>query len=266
MLTFVAIILGTVAAGWLAEAFVGSQQFISGLALVAVAVLGVLSSLRIMPVAAAAPTKPFSWNFPQQLWRQFRRMWADTDLWRANLGNTAFFFISALVQLNLTLYAKFQYHLSSRQQSWLQAALCLGIGAGSLVAGKISRGTIRYGLVPVGALIMGVCALGMSIPGLERSVFTVLLGFLGFGGGLFIVPVAAVLQHRPASEDKGSVQGAASWLSWVGILVAVGVGQLLCGPIGMTHGGVFGFCGLVALAVAAYAWWSRKSISTSPQA
>ena len=36
-----------------------------------------------------------------------------------------------------------------------------------------------------------------------------ILGALGFFGGFFIVPVSAILQHRPAKEQKGAVLGAA---------------------------------------------------------
>ena len=82
---------------------------------------------------------------------------------------------------------------------------------------------------------------------------------LGFSAGLFIVPIAAVLQHRPAPENKGAVQGAANLLSFVGILAASGVQWVAFSACGMTPGQVFWLCGLSAVAIGAYSAISRGS-------
>jgi len=52
-----------------------------------------------------------------------------------------------------------------------------------------------------------------------------LLGALGFFGGFFIVPISALLQHRPNKEKKGP-SSASNLLSFVGIfapLVPIGL-------------------------------------------
>lgn len=251
LLTFVAIILGTVTGGFLAEALQGRQVW-SGLALGLLAVVGFVASRGIQRVPAADPTKRFVLNFPAEVWRQMGRLRLDGDLWRANWGNTGFFYVAALVQMNLALYAKQVFDLQPTQQSWLQAALCLGIGGGSACAGQLSRGRIAYGFVPVGAGVMALAAVGLGWPGIGKGGFTAALAVLGLGGGLFIVPVAAVLQHRPAAGDKGAVQGVASWLSWVGIILAAVTQETLGKVFHLSHGQVFWFCGVVALAVGLY--------------
>lgn len=38
-------------------------------------------------------------------------MISDSDLWCANWGNTAFFFVATLIQINLALYAQKVFHL-----------------------------------------------------------------------------------------------------------------------------------------------------------
>jgi len=157
-----------------------------------------------------------------------------------------------VVQLNLALFAKIVFQLQPTEQSWLQAALCLGIGVGSAAAGQLSRGKIAYGFVPIGAAIMAAASVGLGWPGVGRGVFTAALAVLGFGGGLFIVPVAAVLQHRPGPTEKGAVQGVASWWSWVGIIAAAATQSLLGQTAHFTHGQIFWFCGAVALATGAY--------------
>lgn len=256
LLTFVAIIAGTVAGGYLADALHGRQAW-SGILLAILAAVGFLTSVGSPKVPAADPAKPFVWNFPAEIWRQLKRMKPDRDLWRANLGNTGFFYIAALVQLNLALYAKQDFGLGPTQQSWLQAALCLGIGGGSAFTGHFSHGRIAYGFIPVGASLMALASVVMGIHGISQTLFTAALAALGVGSGMFIVPVAAVLQHRPAASEKGAVQGVASWVSWIGILAASLTLELLGKVFHLTHAEVFWFCGVCALAAGLYVAKSR---------
>ncbi len=251
LLTFVAIILGTVTGGFLAEWLPGKQMW-SGLLLGALAAVGLIASRGILRVPAASPTKPFRVLFPIEIWRQLSQMRKDRDLWRANWGNASFFFVAALVQMNLALYAKQVFNLQPTQQSWLQAALCLGIGAGSALAGQLSRGRIAYGFVPIGAGIMAVSGLAMGWPGAGQGLFTAALATLGLGGGLFIVPIATALQHRPAAGDKGAVQGVASWCSWIGIITAAACQETLGKVFHLSHAQIFWFCSAAALLAGAY--------------
>jgi acyl-[acyl-carrier-protein]-phospholipid O-acyltransferase/long-chain-fatty-acid--[acyl-carrier-protein] ligase len=256
LLTFVAIIAGTVAGGWLADAMHGRQAW-SGILLAALAVAGFLTSIGSPRVTAADPSKPFVGNFPAEIWRQMKRMRTDRDLWRANWGNTGFFYIAALVQLNLALFAKQDFGLRATEQSWLQAALCLGIGGGSAFTGHFSHGKIAYGFIPIGAALMALASVVMGLPHVSQGVFTAALAVLGIGSGMFIVPVAAVLQHRPAAGEKGAVQGVASWLSWVGILAASLTLELLRKLFSLEHAQIFWFCGACALVAGAYVAKSR---------
>ena len=72
-----------------------------------------------------------------------------------------------------------------------------------------------------------------------------------------IVPLAAVLQHRPPADRKGSVQGAASWLSWVGISAAALLQKELNTRLGWTPGDIFWFCGAAAVVGGIYVTMSR---------
>jgi acyl-[acyl-carrier-protein]-phospholipid O-acyltransferase/long-chain-fatty-acid--[acyl-carrier-protein] ligase len=248
MLTFLATIFGTLAAAWMARTF-AHQPSIGGFILLGLAILGWMLSLGITRVPAANPTKPLNLNFIGELWHEFRWMKQDRDLWRANLGNTGFFFIAALLQMNIVLYAEQVFHLGETENSALQVALAIGMAVGSILAGKLSGDHVEYGLIPLGAIGMAVMGFILGIPGIERAWFTVALALLGIGGGLFIVPIAAVLQHRPPADRKGSVQGAASWLSWVGIAGAALVQKELNMRLGWSPGQVFWFCsGCAAIA------------------
>jgi acyl-[acyl-carrier-protein]-phospholipid O-acyltransferase/long-chain-fatty-acid--[acyl-carrier-protein] ligase len=256
MLTFFAVILGMLVAGYLAEAFAHDQAH-SGLVLVGLALVGLTASFGITKVPAAVPGLRLEPNFAVEFYRQMREMKGDRDLWRANWGNSAFFFVATLVQMNLVLYAKLIYHLGPRDNAGLLAALCLGIGAGSALAGVLSRGRIEYGLIPLGAVLLTLAAAVLGWPGIARGWFAVTLTVLGIGGGLFIVPLAAVLQHRPAPEKKGAVQGTAGLLSWIAIALASEMQALLGGTFHCSPPEVFWFCSISSAAAGGYVVLSR---------
>lgn len=256
MLTFLAAILATLAAGLLAMVF-KDQPIWPGMILLGLSLAGWLASMGITRLRAADPAKPFAWNFAAGLWREFRWMRLDRDLWRANLGNTAFFFIAVLIQMNLLLYADHVLKVDALQNSGLQVALALGMAAGSFLAGKLSHERIEYGIIPFGAGVLALSALALGWPNLPQPVFLAALFTLGIGGGMFIVPIAAVLQQRPPADRKGSVQGAASWLSWVGISFAALLQKELSLTFGLTPGQIFWFCAVSAALAGGFVAWSR---------
>ena len=265
LLTFLGIIFGIAASGFLAEAFAGRQE-VSGLLLAGLALVGWACSRGITPVPAANPTCAARVNPVTDLWARLRLMRTDRDLWRASWGNAGFFFVAALVQMNLVIHAEDVLTLSKAQNAYLTLALALGIGFGSLAAGYASRGRIEYRLVPVGAAGLALCAVPLGLSGVGLTGFTMSLVGVGFFAGLFIVPIAAVLQHRPAPEEKGAVQGAANVLSFVGILGAAGAQWLGSTWLGLTSGEVFWLCGAAALATGAYAAISRgRFIEAEPR-
>ncbi len=279
LLTFVGVILGTFAGGWLAETLAG-REYWAGLFLALLAALGFLTSMGIARVPAADPGKKINFKLPGEIWNTKRKtiffhvaasvtgiwrvivpdicvMKSDRDLWRANWGNTIFFYVASLVQINLVLFSQNEFHLRPTEQAWIQAALSLGLGSGSMLAGRLSRGRIEYGLIPLGSGMMAISSLVMGWPHVSEEVFTATLVLLGIGGGLFIVPVVSVLQHRPAPQMKGAVQGAAGWLSWLGIAAAAYTQKILSERVHLGYGQVFWACGTVAALAGVYVSWSR---------
>jgi len=249
--TFVAIILGIVAAAALSEQFRG-RHWLSGVILIALAVTGFFACLGITKMPAANPQKKFNPNFPAEIWRQIRAMRGDRPLWLALIGNTYFNFLGMLLLLNLFFYGAETLHATETHIGYLNAALALGIGLGSLAAGYLSGGKIEYGLVPFGAFGLSLFSVLLAIPAVGLNESFVLLALLGFSGGFFIVPIAALLQHRPAREIKGQVQATANWLSFVGVFLASGAHWLLAQQLHLTPRGIFLVGGVLTLGGAVY--------------
>jgi acyl-[acyl-carrier-protein]-phospholipid O-acyltransferase / long-chain-fatty-acid--[acyl-carrier-protein] ligase len=249
--TFLGIIAGSVCGALLADAFRG-QQIYSGAILFGFTVVGLLSSLGISRVPAADPAKKFNALSLIDVWSPMKLIRGDRVLWLAVLGNTYFFFVAALLQFNIFLYGQDVLRLDSTHGGFLQAAVAIGIGMGSLTAGFLSGGKIEYGLIPLGALGMTILGLCLAIPGLSFQAVLVLLAGLGFAGGFFIVPISALIQHIPAEEHKGGVLGAANWLSFVGVGVASGAYYALSHWARLSPGAIFLWSSLATLAATGY--------------
>lgn len=252
--TFIAIISGTVAGGCLHDRLGGHLAW-AGFLLIALAFLGLFTARGITRVPAANPQKKFTVNFVADLLTQLKLVQHDRVLVLAMVGNTYFFGVAALLQFVIVIYATDTLGLKSAAlTSYLQAATAIGIGLGSFAAGGLSRGRIERGLIPFGALGFTVFAGCLSAPHLSYGSFAALLAGLGFFGGLFIVPISALLQNQPARAVKGAVLGAANLLSFVGIFLASGVYGALTSVLHFTPPQIFRVITVVAGIAAVYVW------------
>src|ERR1700758_882280 len=132
--TFLGIIAGSVSGALLADVFKGHQVY-SGAILFGFTVIGLLCSLGINRVPAADPAKQFNALSLINVWSPVKLIRGDRVLWLAVLGNTCFFFVAALLQFNIFLYGQDVLHLDPTHGGFLQAAVAIGIGGGSLAAG-----------------------------------------------------------------------------------------------------------------------------------
>jgi acyl-[acyl-carrier-protein]-phospholipid O-acyltransferase / long-chain-fatty-acid--[acyl-carrier-protein] ligase len=249
--TFLAIIAGTVSGSVMPGLFRG-REGTSGIVLLLCSLAGLAFALGITRVPPSAPAKDFRINFVGDLWSHLRRIHSDRVLWLAVAGNTYFWFIGALLQFNIVIYGKRVLDLSGKQSGILQAAVALGIGAGSYAAGYLSGGKIEYGLIPLGALGMTVFGFLLSLPGLSFLSILELLAALGFAGGFFVVPINALIQHRPDDQHRGGVIAAANLLSFVGIGAAAGVPTLFSEYLHQGPAAIFFWSAAATLAATVY--------------
>jgi acyl-[acyl-carrier-protein]-phospholipid O-acyltransferase / long-chain-fatty-acid--[acyl-carrier-protein] ligase len=217
--TFLAAIAGVAAAGFLADEY-RSHETIAGFIFLGCSVLGMLTSLGISRVPAGNPSKQFQWNALGDFISQMKTILADRVLGWAVFGNMYLFFLAALLQTVIVIYGHDVLRVDDRHTSYLQATIAVGIGIGSIAAGYLSGGKIEYGLIPLGAVGMTLFGAMLYLPGHTVTVVGVHLALLGFFGGLFAVPVNALIQHRPRPDQKGGVIAAANLISWIGILLS----------------------------------------------
>ncbi|HEV2288232.1 MAG TPA: acyl-[ACP]--phospholipid O-acyltransferase [Candidatus Acidoferrales bacterium] len=249
--TFLAIIAGSVAGAFMAD-FFRTRQEIPGLIFFGCSMLGLATSYTITRVPAADVEKKFRANFLGDLWSQGRLIRRDRVLWLAVLGNTYFWFFGALLQFDIVFYGKYVLRTSDFHDGILQAGAAVGIGLGCLAAGYFSDGKIEYGLVPLGAMGMTGFAFALAARGLPFATVLVLLAAVGFAGGFFVVPVNALIQHRPDEANKGGVIATANLLSFVGIFAASGVYYVLTSFLHLGPAAIFFWAAIATLFAGAY--------------
>jgi len=233
-LTYLSIILGTVAAPLLTDRIVGpsiddnrGDMFaLAALVCVLVAITGTLSSLKIRRTTAMGSTATISWCFWNDVIRTLRNNRGDRFLVLAILASAYFSLIGAFIQLNLIPFSIEHLGLSETAGGLLFLYAAFGIGAGSLLAGRLSGRNIEFGMIPVGAMIIAFSSALLFFLPYSIATTRVLMFFAGMGAGLFIIPVEAFIQYRAPREQMGSIMAANGFLSWMGVM---GAGLLIFG-------------------------------------
>ena len=248
---FVAIILGTVG-GSTMRALFSENLWWAGVIFVGLSFVGLASGTQIDGIPAADPRRKFRANVMREFASQLGLIRQDRTLFLAVLGNSFFYFVAALLQFNIAIYAVDVLKISETQASPLQAALAIGIGLGSFAAGYLSGHKIEYGFIPLGSIGITLFAILLSVPHLSFVALALVLALLGLAGGFFAVPINALIQHRPSPGVKGAVIGTANLLSWIGILLSSGTYFSLSHFLHLSPGSIFLACGLMTLAATIY--------------
>lgn len=237
--TFVAIVLGTLVAGLLAAD--GSKSLIVT-TLVAIALLGFLSSLAIPKLQPAAPSLKIDWRPWTSTWENLRAAGESRTVFLSILGISWFWFYGALVLAQLPLYTKDVLGGSEEVVTVLLVMFSAGVGIGSLLCERLSGRKVEIGLVPFGSIGLTVFAvdLYLATPAMAGNNLSARdfiqasgswrvlmdMALIGLFGGLFIVPLYAMVQQRTRREIMSRVIGANSILNAVFMVVAAGVAAL----------------------------------------
>ncbi|HRI89053.1 MAG TPA: MFS transporter, partial [Candidatus Hydrogenedentes bacterium] len=247
MTTMLAVILGQVLAGPLFDLLGVQNAYMAGVILSVLSLIGVLTSWKITRPEPADPSLAFPLNPWKGMGRDLATIWNNRWLRMIAFGYSYFWFAGAIL-ISAVLDLKGVLGLNASQTSILNGLLSLGIGIGSYGAGVASRGKIEMGLVPIGSALMGIGCILFYWFGDSYSSAIVLAFIIGFGGGVFDVPLAAGLQYLSPKQSRGGVIAAANMLTWVGILLGGGM-YMLRPVLGLSVHAVFVAVGITTLLV-----------------
>lgn len=251
--TFVAIIAGTAVAGPLLEAL-GGEIYWTTVVLLGLSVVGLVSSYRITKPAPADPERKISVNPWNGMGESFKIFRADRVLFLTMLGLAFFWFTGVLVSQTIIELGK-AISDSPTRQSLLLAALSLGIGLGSVVAGYLSRGRVEVGLIPIGGVgLTGFC-FALAFGEWNYATTLTLVSGLGIFAGIFDLPLAALLQQRSPKAVKGGMIAASNFVTFGGMTLSALLFMLLFNGVGLSPAAIFGVAGAMTLVVTFIAAW-----------
>lgn len=195
--------------GGLVVALDGIGALAISVTLVGVALLGWISSSGVPEAPPSDASVAIDFNVARATARTLRLASANHPVFRAILGASWFWFLGALLLAQLPLLATSAMGGDERTISVLLACFSVGIGIGSVLTGRLSRGRIELGVVAPASLVMTVLLFDLSsavslAPGDGRISWRVALDLIGLGlaGGIFIVPLYALMQERSAQEER----------------------------------------------------------------
>jgi acyl-[acyl-carrier-protein]-phospholipid O-acyltransferase/long-chain-fatty-acid--[acyl-carrier-protein] ligase len=218
-LTYLAIILGTfVPSLFLHKLFPDSYVGLGALC-VAIAVIGLLSSLRIERTPPAQGTQRMSLLFVVKIYQTLRRTRQDAYLFMALMAAAYFLFLASFIQQNMILYSRQVLGWDWIYGGYLFTTAALGIGIGALLAGRLSGRNVEYGIVPLGAIGLTLSCLFFSVvDSFAGAAFSGVL--LGISCGLFIVPINAFIQLQSPRNEIGEILAAMNFCNFIGILLS----------------------------------------------
>ncbi len=223
--TFIAIVIGTSFGSALFEHW-KAEPLRLGLVMLGISILGTLLCLHIPQVPAAGRSGAFDWNPFGEIASGMRTLRDRRPLALTMLGISWFWFVGALFQLALVLEGSEVLHVAEARAGLLFTALAIGIGLGSLIAGRISGDHIELGLVPTGCIIMGVFSIVVAST-TNYGIALASLSVVGFGGGFMAVPLNAYLQEEPAADEKGRMIATNNLMNSVAMMVAYGMLEVM---------------------------------------
>ncbi len=252
MWTLLAIIAGSAAGGTLLD-WAGEQIWVVGLLLTAFAGIGLLAARTIPRVAPArseggvAATLKLAWVAMRE----------DRVLRLAVLGSVLLWGLMSLIGQDILVYVKelTSTHRRSDTLAGLPFAFCgIGAGIGAVLAAKLSASKVEYGLIPLGAIGFSIATLlqGTLAPGYTWTL--VIMVFVGISCGLLLVPLAALLQWRPAEDQRGAVIALSNVFVFSGVL-AGSLSAWALSAAGISTSGILIAASVVTLAATIWAIW-----------
>lgn len=242
--TNMAILLGTMLGGILI-AWQDGHLWVS-VAVVLIAIGGFLSSLTIPKAPPAAPDLKINWNPVTETWRILQLTRQNFTVFQSVLGISWFWFLGSIYLAQLPNFTKLTLGGNEHVVTLLLTLFAVGIGIGSLLCERLSGRMVEIGLVPFGSIgltvfgvdlffaapsslvsggeLLGVGAF-LTQPGSWRVLLDIVL--IGTFGGIYIVPLYALVQQRSEPSQLSRVIAGNNILNAVFMVAAALIAVLM---------------------------------------
>lgn len=226
--TFLAILLGTIAGAVIMGLTHG--EWFMGAALILCALAGYTAARAIPAGHAAAAEIKINRNILAETFTVMGFAFSQRrDVVLAMLGKSWFFFTGSLFLSQFPNFVKNTLHAEETVFTLFAVLFSVGIGIGGLLNNRLLRGAVNATFVPLAALGLSLLSLDLyhsamsyRAPTAGLVSFDEFVGssvhwrimadvfFIAVLGGLFVVPLAAILQDRTEEKTRAQIMAGSS--------------------------------------------------------
>jgi predicted MFS family arabinose efflux permease len=243
--TYVAILLGTILAGWI------KVETATWLILI-VSVCGYLTSKTIPDAPPLGEVKPIDFNIWRSSVHLIRSTVHDRQIFLAIIAISFFWTIGAVLFIQFPPLAKNVLYANPQVASLFLVMFSVGVAIGSIGINALLKGKVSARHAPASVIVMGLCVIAfyltvrfwngdtssglLDIPGfLAQPLAIPLLASLlaiAIAGGFFVVPLYAFLTTR-SKPDAAARTIAANNIVNSGAMVGGSLVSLILGLLGV---------------------------------
>lgn len=195
-----------------------------------VAILGLMGAKNIPHTPATQPNLTVNWNIITTSWQTIQFLYGFPLLFFIILGNSWFWFYGATFLTQVPEFSKTILHGNEVVVIFMLGLFSIGVSIGSLLCKQFTKNQVSLKLLPFGIAGLSVFAIDLflSLRGIDNIQLSAenLLGisellaingsvrvfmdlfFLGFSGGIYIVPLYAYMQAYAPKSHRARVIGA----------------------------------------------------------
>ncbi len=272
MMTNLSVIVGTLTAGFASDLYNPLADgdgllWMPGLVMVLLAVLGLVASLAMQPLAAGDRDLKYNFN-PLSTYIETIREMSKTRLLTVMMA-WGYFYLLAGIALFIVPEYTVVLGINRAEASVLMGVLGIAIGIGCAVAGLISGHRIEPRLIPIGAAGLIVffallAAVPPSLPDMAPMVRVALsnVSFFilgaGFFAGFYIIPLQSLLQKMSPDDGRGRFLGTANAVSFAFMTFAALIYWAIRPYFGNQPQAIFYVSSILMAAGAAFFLWKLR--------
>ena len=200
-----------------------------------VALAGLGAALLVPRSPSAAPELRVGWNIARETVRLVRDAHGNRPVWLSTLGITWFWIIGATLLAAFPTLARDDLHADGHVVTLMLAFFSIGIGAGSVACARLLHGEVSARYVPFAAIGISLFTFDFaragSTAGTLADVHAMLSHFAGwrvlldltllaFCGGIYSVPLYALLQERAPVSHRSRIIAANNVVNAAGMVGA----------------------------------------------
>ena len=261
--TYVAILLGLI---------LGTLLPIEGvvLLLIALSVVGVISSCYIPKATPVRPKAKIFKNIFKASKETLSLIYQNKIVFRSILGATWFWTIGAFIAVQIYPLSGNILHVSNTVITFFLILFSVGVALGSITCEKMMKEVIHVTFIPICTLAIGICFFALytltnNYPVYNETVgfvdflfirpnsfcISLSLFFLAFFGGLYVVPLNALMQANAPKNYTATVIGGNNILNAFGMAL-ISVVAIILLSLGLTIPQLFLGVAIASIAVFFY--------------